>query len=78
MTALLASPPVNSASQRMVSVSVIVHAACETCTYLVLTSCTDIYKKEFVDEYAKIVSRAKDIDFAIVLEPDSLGNAITV
>ncbi|KAI8934095.1 1,4-beta-D-glucan cellobiohydrolase cel6b [Plenodomus lindquistii] len=36
-----------------------------------------IYKKDFVDEYAKIVSRAKDLDFAIVLEPDSLGNAIT-
>jgi cellulose 1,4-beta-cellobiosidase len=36
-----------------------------------------IYKKEFVDEYAKIVSKAKDLDFAIVLEPDSLGNAIT-
>ncbi|KAL6702365.1 hypothetical protein ACN47E_002785 [Coniothyrium glycines] len=36
-----------------------------------------IYKKEFVDEYAKLVSKAKDVDFAIVLEPDSLGNAIT-
>ncbi|CAO2658578.1 Nn.00g063010.m01.CDS01 [Neocucurbitaria sp. VM-36] len=37
----------------------------------------NIYKKEFVDEYAKLVSAAKDLDFAIVLEPDSLGNAIT-
>jgi cellulose 1,4-beta-cellobiosidase len=37
----------------------------------------EIYKKEFVDEYAKLVSNATDLDFAIVLEPDSLGNAIT-
>lgn len=37
----------------------------------------NIYKQEFVDEYAKLVSEAKDVDFAIVLEPDSLGNAIT-
>lgn len=37
----------------------------------------NLYKKEFVDEYAKVVSSAKDLDFAIVLEPDSLGNAIT-
>ncbi|RYO39068.1 1,4-beta-D-glucan cellobiohydrolase [Alternaria arborescens] len=37
----------------------------------------EIYKKEFVDKYAKLVSQAKDLDFAIVLEPDSLGNAIT-
>lgn len=37
----------------------------------------EIYKKEFVDEYAKLVSAAKDLDFAIVIEPDSLGNAIT-
>lgn len=36
-----------------------------------------IYKMEFVDEYAKLVSKAQDLDFAIVLEPDSLGNAIT-
>lgn len=37
----------------------------------------NIYKTEFVDEYAKLVSEATDLDFAIVLEPDSLGNAIT-
>jgi cellulose 1,4-beta-cellobiosidase len=37
----------------------------------------EIYKKEFVDKYAKLVSEAKDLEFAIVLEPDSLGNAIT-
>jgi len=37
----------------------------------------EIYKKEFVDAYAKAVSSAPDLDFAIVLEPDSLGNAIT-
>lgn len=37
----------------------------------------NIYKKEFVDVYAKKVSQAKDVDFAIVLEPDSLGNTVT-
>ncbi|RAR07790.1 glycoside hydrolase family 6 protein [Stemphylium lycopersici] len=37
----------------------------------------EIYKTEFVDQYAKLVSRAKDLEFAIVLEPDSLGNAVT-
>ncbi|KAJ4365135.1 1,4-beta-D-glucan cellobiohydrolase cel6b [Neocucurbitaria cava] len=37
----------------------------------------NLYKTEFVDPYAKLVSAAKDLDFAIVLEPDSLGNAIT-
>jgi cellulose 1,4-beta-cellobiosidase len=37
----------------------------------------NLYKKEFVDQYAKLVSSAPDLDFAIVLEPDSLGNAIT-
>jgi cellulose 1,4-beta-cellobiosidase len=36
-----------------------------------------IYKKDFVDKYAKLVSKADDLDFAIVLEPDSLGNAVT-
>jgi cellulose 1,4-beta-cellobiosidase len=37
----------------------------------------NLYKTEFVDAYAKAVSSAPDLDFAIVLEPDSLGNAIT-
>ena len=37
----------------------------------------NIYKHEFVDKYAQLVSEAKDLDFAIVLEPDSLGNAVT-
>ncbi|RMZ66287.1 glycoside hydrolase family 6 [Pyrenophora seminiperda CCB06] len=37
----------------------------------------NIYKTEFVDQYAKLVSQARDLDFAIVLEPDSLGNAVT-
>lgn len=37
----------------------------------------ELYKTEFVDAYAKAVSSAPDMDFAIVLEPDSLGNAIT-
>jgi cellulose 1,4-beta-cellobiosidase len=36
-----------------------------------------IYKEEFVDPYADLVREAKDLDFAIVLEPDSLGNAVT-
>ncbi|KAH7094519.1 1, 4-beta cellobiohydrolase [Paraphoma chrysanthemicola] len=37
----------------------------------------NIYKKDFVDAYARAVAHAPDVDFAIVLEPDSLGNAIT-
>jgi len=37
----------------------------------------NLYKTEFVDAYAKAVRSAPDLDFAIVLEPDSLGNAIT-
>jgi cellulose 1,4-beta-cellobiosidase len=37
----------------------------------------NLYKTEFIDAYAKAVSSAPDLDFAIVLEPDSLGNAIT-
>ena len=37
----------------------------------------NIYKKEFVDVYARHLSAAQDMDFAIVLEPDSLGNAVT-
>lgn len=37
----------------------------------------ELYKNEFIDAYAKAVSSAPDLDFAIVLEPDSLGNAIT-
>ena len=36
-----------------------------------------IYKSQFVDKYAKLVKEAKDLTFAIVLEPDSLGNAVT-
>ncbi|KAJ8107522.1 hypothetical protein OPT61_g8805 [Boeremia exigua] len=36
-----------------------------------------IYKSQFVDKYAKLVKEAKDLSFAIVLEPDSLGNAVT-
>ena len=35
------------------------------------------YKTEFVDPYAEAVGSATDVSFAIVLEPDSLGNAIT-
>ncbi|KAL5120580.1 hypothetical protein ACEQ8H_001599 [Pleosporales sp. CAS-2024a] len=37
----------------------------------------ELYKTEFVDPYAKAIASAPDVDFAIVLEPDSLGNAIT-
>ncbi|KAJ4308451.1 1,4-beta-D-glucan cellobiohydrolase cel6b [Neodidymelliopsis sp. IMI 364377] len=36
-----------------------------------------IYKSQFVDKYAKLVKEADDLTFAIVLEPDSLGNAVT-
>lgn len=35
------------------------------------------YKTEFVDKFAEAVSSAPDLTFAIVLEPDSLGNVIT-
>ncbi|KAK2741443.1 1,4-beta-D-glucan cellobiohydrolase cel6b [Onygenales sp. PD_40] len=35
------------------------------------------YKTEFVDPYAEAVGGAEDARFAIVLEPDSLGNAVT-
>ncbi|KAK0629462.1 glycoside hydrolase family 6 protein [Bombardia bombarda] len=41
------------------------------------TNGLEIYKKEFIKPYAEKVSRAKDLDFAIVLEPDSLGNIVT-
>jgi cellulose 1,4-beta-cellobiosidase len=37
----------------------------------------DIYKNEFIKPYAEKVGAAKDLTFAIVLEPDSLGNTIT-
>lgn len=35
------------------------------------------YKKEFVDKFAKAVRKGSDLTFAIVLEPDSLGNVVT-
>jgi cellulose 1,4-beta-cellobiosidase len=35
------------------------------------------YKTEFIKPYAEKVAAAKDLDFAIVLEPDSLGNLVT-
>ncbi|KAF2838223.1 glycoside hydrolase family 6 protein [Patellaria atrata CBS 101060] len=37
----------------------------------------EIYKKEFIDPYAKKLADAGDLTFAVVLEPDSLGNAVT-
>jgi cellulose 1,4-beta-cellobiosidase len=37
----------------------------------------ELYKNEFIKPYAAKVSAAKDLTFAIVLEPDSLGNVIT-
>jgi cellulose 1,4-beta-cellobiosidase len=37
----------------------------------------DIYKNDFVDKYAKLVSEARDLEFSIVLEPDSLANGVT-
>lgn len=36
-----------------------------------------IYKEEFVKPYARKLAAAKDLQFAVVLEPDSLGNAVT-
>lgn len=35
------------------------------------------YKTQFVDKFAQAVSSAPDLTFAIVVEPDSLGNVIT-
>lgn len=37
----------------------------------------ELYKTEFIKPYAEKVSAASDLTFAIVLEPDSLGNAVT-
>lgn len=37
----------------------------------------EIYKNEFIKPYAAKVKAAKDLTFAIVLEPDSLGNLVT-
>jgi cellulose 1,4-beta-cellobiosidase len=37
----------------------------------------ELYKTTFVDSYASRVKSAPDLTFAIILEPDSLGNAIT-
>jgi cellulose 1,4-beta-cellobiosidase len=36
-----------------------------------------IYKREFIKPYAEKVAAAKDLTFAIVLEPDSLANLVT-
>ena len=37
----------------------------------------ELYKKTFVDPYAKKLREARDLTFAVVLEPDSLGNLVT-
>jgi cellulose 1,4-beta-cellobiosidase len=37
----------------------------------------ELYKSRFVDGYARRVKAASDLTFAIILEPDSLGNVIT-
>lgn len=37
----------------------------------------ELYKSTFVDPYAAAVKAASDLTFAIILEPDSLGNVIT-
>ncbi|KAK3369814.1 glycoside hydrolase family 6 protein [Podospora didyma] len=37
----------------------------------------EIYKNEFIKPYAEKVAAATDLTFAIVLEPDSLGNLVT-
>lgn len=37
----------------------------------------NLYKKTFVDPYAVALKAARDLTFAVILEPDSLGNVIT-
>jgi cellulose 1,4-beta-cellobiosidase len=37
----------------------------------------EIYKTQFITPYAEKVRAAQDLTFAIVLEPDSLGNLVT-
>jgi cellulose 1,4-beta-cellobiosidase len=37
----------------------------------------ELYKSTFIDPYAALVTKAKDLTFAVILEPDSLGNVIT-
>ncbi|KAJ5042532.1 uncharacterized protein L3040_005075 [Drepanopeziza brunnea f. sp. 'multigermtubi'] len=37
----------------------------------------ELYKKTFVDPYAEKLMAAPDLDFAVIMEPDSMGNAIT-
>ncbi|TVY56818.1 1,4-beta-D-glucan cellobiohydrolase CEL6B, partial [Lachnellula cervina] len=37
----------------------------------------NLYKKTFVDPYAAALKAARDLTFAVILEPDSLGNVIT-
>ncbi|KAH6663053.1 1, 4-beta cellobiohydrolase [Halenospora varia] len=37
----------------------------------------EIYKHKFVDPYAALLKNARDLTFAVILEPDSLGNVIT-
>ena len=37
----------------------------------------EIYKEEFVKPFAEKVAAAKDLTFAVVLEPDSLANLVT-
>lgn len=36
-----------------------------------------LYKTKFIEPYAQKVKAAKDLSFAIILEPDSLGNLVT-
>lgn len=37
----------------------------------------ELYKHSFVDPYAAALKAANNLDFAVILEPDSLGNVIT-
>jgi len=37
----------------------------------------ELYKHTFVDPYAEALAAAPDLTFAVILEPDSLGNVIT-
>ncbi|KAF2759148.1 glycoside hydrolase family 6 protein [Pseudovirgaria hyperparasitica] len=37
----------------------------------------ELYKRTFVDKFAMELEKARDLTFAVVLEPDSLGNVVT-
>jgi len=37
----------------------------------------ELYKHEFIDQYAEALAAASDISFAVILEPDALANLVT-